>query len=114
MIDGTVFAREWEAAWNSHDLDRILAHYAPGVRFRSRKALPIVGVGDIEGLDQLRTYWSKALIQQPNLRFTVQQVFEGHQMLVLVYRNHNGVEAAETLRFDQELKVIEASACHGI
>ena len=32
------FASEWQAAWNSHDLSRILAHYADGVVFRSATA----------------------------------------------------------------------------
>lgn len=29
------FAEEWVAAWNSHDLDRILTHYADDVVFSS-------------------------------------------------------------------------------
>ena len=30
------FAAEWIAAWNAHDLDRILAHYAEGIVFVKR------------------------------------------------------------------------------
>ena len=26
-IDAQAFAEEWVAAWNAHDLERILAHY---------------------------------------------------------------------------------------
>jgi len=29
------FAREWYAAWNAHDLDRILSHYADDVEMAS-------------------------------------------------------------------------------
>ncbi len=34
-IDAAAFAREWLAAWNSHDLERILSHYATGIVFLS-------------------------------------------------------------------------------
>ena len=38
-MDYHAFAIEWEAVWNSHNLDRILAHYAEDVIFRSQKAM---------------------------------------------------------------------------
>ena len=106
------FASEWEAAWNSHDLDRILGHYAEDVVFRSQKAVTLVGNGEVRGKQSLRTYWGKALAAQPNLKFTVGDVYEGHDMMVITYRNHNDVQAAETLRFGAEGLVGEASACH--
>jgi ketosteroid isomerase-like protein len=34
--EAQAFADEWIAAWNSHDLDRVLSHYAPEVVFLSR------------------------------------------------------------------------------
>lgn len=110
--DAEAFAADWQAAWNSHDLDRILAHYAPEVVFRSRKALALTGAGEVRGLPALRAYWAAALAAQPDLAFRVTRVYAGHGMLVIAYRNHRGVEAAETLRFAPDGKVIEASACH--
>ncbi|SFI65186.1 YybH family protein [Albimonas pacifica] len=106
------FAEDWEAAWNSHDLDRILAHYAPDVVFRSRKAAALVGSGEVRGLEALRAYWGAALARQPDLAFTVTQVYAGHGMLAIAYRNHRGVEALETLRLGPDGRVVEASACH--
>ena len=38
------FARDWVAAWNSHDLDRILSHYAEDVEFRSPFVVALTGV----------------------------------------------------------------------
>lgn len=93
------FAREWEAAWNSHDLDRILAHYSDDVVFRSRKALVFVGDGETRGKAALRVYWEAALKAQPDLKFEVQHVFGGHKMVVIVFRNHRSQLAAETLQF---------------
>lgn len=111
-MDFHAFAEEWEAAWNSHDLDRILSHYADDVVFRSHKAVQLAGCGEIHGKPALRAYWSAALERQPNLSFVVVDVFSGHGMLVITYRNHRDVMAAETLRFGPSGLVVEASACH--
>lgn len=89
-----------------------MVHYKDDVVFRSAKAQVLVGQGTLNGKAELRAYWSKALARQPNLKFTVLDVFVGHEMLVLTYRNQNNLKAAETLRFASDGLVIEASACH--
>ena len=106
------FAAEWEAAWNAHDLDAVMAHYADEVVFRSNKAVPLTGAAEIGGKAALRAYWAEALRRQPDLRFAVEEVYEGPDMLVIAYRNHRGVRAAETLRFGPGGLVVEGSACH--
>ncbi len=111
-MDFDAFAKDWEAGWNSHDLDRILSHYSEDIVFRSHKAVRLVGGGEIRGKAALRAYWSQALELQPDLRFHVQDVFHGHGMLVITYENHKLVLAAETLRFGPDGLVVEASACH--
>ena len=75
-MDATSFAKDWEAGWNSHDLDRILSHYHEDIVFRSRKAIPITGGGLIHGKTALRDYWAAALQRQPDLHFRVQGVFD--------------------------------------
>jgi len=106
------FAAAWQDAWNSHDLDRIMHHYRDDIVFRSRKARDLVGSGEIHGKAALRDYWSQALACQPDLEFRVQQVFEGHDAIVIFYINHRGVHVAETLYFDSAGGVFLASACH--
>ena len=112
MMDYLAFAREWEEVWNSHDLDRILSHYRADIVFRSRKAAALVGTGEVRGLDALRAYWAAALERQPDLRFEIVDVFEGYEMMVISYRNHRGVLAAETLHFDADCMIYQASGCH--
>ena len=112
MRDAAAFAQGWAAAWNAHDLDAVMAHHAEDVVFRSRKAVPIAGTALIRGKAALRAYWAEALRRQPDLRFTVETVFEGPDLLVIAYRNHRGVRAAETLRFGPDGRVVEGSACH--
>ncbi|MGJ8621688.1 MAG: YybH family protein [Yoonia sp.] len=111
-MDHKAFAATWEEAWNSHDLDRIMAHYSDGIVFRSKKAAALVGNGKVKGKPALRAYWEAALARQPDLRFRVQSVFEGHQMMVMTYLNHRDVLAAETLYFDATGEVYQAAACH--
>lgn len=111
-MDYRAFADEWERAWNSHDLNRILCHYTDDVVFRSRKAVALVGAGELHGKAGLKAYWAKALQRQPDLNFSVCSVFNGHNMMVITYRNQHGVLAAETLMFNDEGRAYQASACH--
>ena len=41
--EATRFAREWVAAWNSHDLERILSHYADDAELTSPLVQKILG-----------------------------------------------------------------------
>jgi ketosteroid isomerase-like protein len=111
-MDVDEFTNDWERGWNSHDLDVIMMHYRDDIVFRSKKAVPLTGNGEIAGKPALRAYWAAALRQQPALKFQVEDVFVGHQMLVIVYRNHHDTLAAETLYFDDDGYVFQAAACH--
>ncbi|WP_299502762.1 nuclear transport factor 2 family protein [uncultured Roseobacter sp.] len=111
-MDFQAFAKAWQAGWNSHDLDRILSHYSEDILFQSRKAQALTGSGVIRGKAALRSYWAQALEAQPDLIFTVEDVFEGHEMMVISYLNHHGVLAAETLYFGADGLVVQAAACH--
>jgi ketosteroid isomerase-like protein len=95
------FAEEWEAAWNSHDVERILTHYTDDVVFQSpyvvhRFEEPI---GEVRGKDALRSYWGTGLEQQPDLHFTVEDIRVSVDTLVVNYRNHLGHGVSEVLRF---------------
>ncbi len=111
-MDYGAFAQDWQDAWNSHDLTRILSHYSAHITFCSPKAQVLVGTGVVQGKPALTAYWAKALAAQPDLAFNVQNVFHGHRMMVITYTNHRGVLAAETLIFDVDGRVVQASACH--
>ena len=111
-IDPWQFAQHWQDGWNSHDLDRIMAHYHAEVVFRSAKAQALVGKGELTGQDELRGYWAEALKRQPDLKFQVQDVFRGHEMIVLSYSNQKNICATETFYFNAEGLVFRAAACH--
>ncbi|AGL18617.1 nuclear transport factor 2 family protein [Actinoplanes sp. N902-109] len=95
------FTDEWVAAWNSHDLERILALYTDDVVFSSPKIVQFLGVesGQVRGKDQLRAYWSKGLALLPDLHFTVEDVRVSIDSLVINYRNERDHAVSEALTF---------------
>jgi ketosteroid isomerase-like protein len=105
--DAVAFAQQWVEEWNSHDLDRILAHYAPDVIFRSRVAARVIpeSFGVVRGLDALRAYWSAALAQVPDLHFEVVDICVGLDTLLIRFRNQVGAVRCEVLRFEDGLVV---------
>jgi len=109
------FAAKWIAAWNAHDLERILEHYAEDVEFASPYVAQIAGVasGKLTGKSALRGYWAKALAMLPTLRFTLTATLSGVGAMTLVYRGHRGT-VAETFHFDDAGRVRSALACYGI
>lgn len=107
------FAAEWVAAWNSHDLDRILSHYATDIVFLSPVAQKRVGDGRVVGIPALRAYWEQGLATQPELKFELLNVLVGHECLTVLYRNHRGQQAAETFEFGSDGKVVRSFACYG-
>ena len=109
-IDPWKFAQEWQDGWNSHDLDRIMAHYHEEVVFRSARAQALVGKGELVGHSELRRYWAKALKHQPELKFQVQDVLQRHEMLVMIYSNQDKNIATETFYFNTEDRVFRAAA----
>ena len=112
MIDPAVFANHWIKAWNSHDLEAILSHYAEDIVFLSPIAAARVGTGRVVGREALRAYWAAGLAAQPDLKFTPEQVLTGHDALTLRYANHRGQSVAETFEFGHDGKVVRASACY--
>ena len=112
MNDPQAFAEEWVASWNSHDLDRILSHYAADIAFLSPLAEKRLGNGRVEGLEALRAYWRSGLESQPNLKFVLENVLTGHRCLTILYTNHRGQAVAETLEFGTDGKVVRSFACY--
>jgi hypothetical protein len=99
------FAGRWVEAWNSHDVDAVLAHFVDDVVFTSPVAARVVpeSGGVLRGKAALRGYWSAALARVPELHFEVLGVYAGIEHVVINYRNHVGGLVCEVLRFDGAL-----------
>lgn len=107
------FAAEWVAAWNAHDLDRILSHYAADVVFESPVIRERLGKasGQVRGQGELRAYWAGAFKAFPDLRFEVLDVLPGIDGGAIRYFSHaRGCEVVEVFTFDASGLVARSAA----
>ena len=106
--------RQWIDAWNSRDLERVLALYAEDSVMTSEKiaALGFDGSGTLRGKDSLRRYWGKALTLVPNLRFELIDTFVSPDSVAVLYTNERGAKICEYLRFDADGRIVQGSANH--
>ena len=107
-----VFAHSWVDAWNSRDLERIVAHYAADAVVSSPFAASIVGEpsGTVRGKVAIRAYYAAALAAFPDLHFVVQGVTAGAASVAIRYRSVLDVAAIEVFEFDGEGKIARATA----
>jgi ketosteroid isomerase-like protein len=113
LTDPRALAEAWIADWNSHDLARILSHYADGVVFISPASIRITGdpSGRVVGKDALAAYWGRALEMAPDLTFTLRGVLCGPDAVAIRYHSsRTGAEVVEVLRFGADGLAVEAAA----
>lgn len=117
MIDADFarrFAREWVQAWNDHDLDAILSHYAEDVVFHSPR-IRVVTKRDVDflfGKAELRAYWGQALSLLRDLFFEVDQVLVGSDALTILYTNERSQYVGETFIFNDAGKVARSVSAY--
>ena len=104
------FAHEWVEAWNAHDLERILSHWADDCVFSSPFAAQVTGHATIHGRAALSSYWSAGLARSPDLHFDLHTVFLGADSLVLGYRNHRGQDVAEMIQLGEDGLAVRGAA----
>lgn len=108
-------ARDWVAAWDAHDLERIMAHYSDEVELISPVAARLLGLADgkVSGKAALRAYFKRGLGAFPELHFELKDVFVGLGSVVLLYANQNGTQTAEFMELAADGKVIRVVANYG-
>lgn len=111
-MDMNAFAHRWIDDWNSHDIDRVLSHYADTAEFRSPFAEQRTGDGVVRGKGGLRAYWEPALELRPALRFSLIRCFVGYRTVAIQYSDELGRQIVETLAFDEDGTVIFGSGCY--
>jgi ketosteroid isomerase-like protein len=101
------FAASWAKAWNAHDLEQVLSHFAEDAVFASPVAAQLIDGSDgvLRGKAALRDYWAQGLRRIPDLHFTVLDIYVGLSAVVINYRNQKGARVSEVLIFDGPLVV---------
>jgi hypothetical protein len=110
------FASDWIDSWNSHDLSRILSHYADDFTMTSPKIIQLADEpsGTLHGKAAVGAYWAKALQLIPDLHFELITTLVGVNSITLYYRGAQVRLAAEVFHFNQEQKVTQAFAHYSI
>src|SRR4029079_10145569 len=105
-------ANDWVAAWNAHDLDRIMSHYDDAVELTSPIAAELLGSSDgkVTGKANLRAYFQRALEVYPDLQFNLEDVLCGVKSVVLYYRNQKGTRTREFTATSENGKVARVIA----
>ena len=109
------FAKEWIAAWNAHDLERILSHYVDDFEMSSpliieRRMHPS---GVLRGKAAIRDYWALGLAADPPLRFELIDVHVGVNTVGILYRSVGRRRVIELLTFNEDQEVIRGSGLYG-
>ena len=105
-------ANDWVAAWNAHDLDLIMSHYADAVELTSPVAAQLLEPtgGKVVGKANLRAYFRRGLEAYPELRFHLEDLLCGVNSVVLYYTNQKGTRTGEFMELSAIGKVVRVVA----
>ena len=105
-------ANHWIAAWNAHDLDSIMMHYADEIELISPVAAQLLNRSDgkVSGKAALRAYFQRGLEAYPNLNFRLENMLWGVNSVVLYYTNQKSTLSAEFMELSASGKVVRVVA----
>lgn len=111
-IDTRAFANEWIDSWNSHDLDRILSHYAEDFEITTPMIKIALGIdsGTLKGRESIRKYWEKAFEIVPNLHFELIDITQSIDSIAIYYNAVFGKKAIEVMFFNETGKITKVIA----
>ena len=111
----TELAEDWVAAWNSHDLEQILSHYAEELEMRSPLIIQrgFSPTGVLKGKAAIRPYWAAGLAMTPPIRFELLGAYGGVNQVVIHYKSVGRRFVVEVLELDDQRRIVAGSACHG-
>jgi hypothetical protein len=109
------FANEWIAAWNEHNLKKILAHYEDDFEMTSPAIIELTGEpsGTLKGKTAVGEYWAGALQKFPDLCFQLQHVLCGVNSVTIIYQGVRGL-SAEVFHFSPNGRVARAFAHYNL
>ena len=104
----------WIQAWNSHDLAKIMSHYAEDVVLVSPTAARILNdpSGVVKGKHALRAYFKSGLEAYPNLKFDLLDLMWGLSSVVIYYLNQKGTRTGEFMEIDSNGKIVRVVATY--
>jgi len=106
-IDNNGFSKEWVDSWNSHDIERILAHYSDDFEITTPMIKIALGLdtGTLAGKQNIRKYWETALKKMPDLYFELKEVTSSVNSIAIYYKSVMDKMAIEVMFFNDQGKV---------
>jgi ketosteroid isomerase-like protein len=113
-VNDAALAARWYDAWNTRDVDAVMALYADDIEFSSPyiAALRIASNGVVTGKAALREYFDKALARAPEIKFNPESLCVGVRGHTLIYRNHRGERVAEHHQLNGVGLIVRAEATY--
>ena len=113
------FAKQWAAAWNARDVERVLGFFSEDTTFTSPTALAVVGAATVRGKAALRAYWTQAMSRIGTLHFTLDRVVwdaATRELAILYVSDVDGrtKRMSENLTFGEDGLVRSAEVFHGV
>ncbi len=107
-----VIAEHWIAAWNAHDLDAIMSHYADTVEFQADTVVRRWDRADgrLHGAAELREHFRRGLELAPTLSFTLEEVLSAPDGYAVIYRRDNGNRVIDVVELDVAGKAARVTA----
>ncbi len=108
-------AEQWIAAWNGRNLDAIMEHYAPSVRFSAPTVITRWNKADgvLIGIDALRQHFKRGLELAPNLHFELVDVLMGVDGMTIVYRRETGAFVVDVVLLNEDYQGVEVRVYYG-
>jgi len=89
LVHPQSFAERYLAAWNDHDVERILSFYDVKAEFRSPFAKLFVHAGLLQGTAAIREFFNETLRRRPGIRIELLEVFSGHDAVCIYARDES-------------------------
>jgi ketosteroid isomerase-like protein len=107
-------AKDWLEAWNRHDLEAIIAHYADDVRFEAPTVVVRWGKTDgvLRGKAELREHFRRGLELVPGLRFDLEEIFLSPAGYAILYRRENGNRVVDVVELNEAGQIQRARALY--
>lgn len=102
-MEAKKIAKEWIESWNSHNLEDIMKHYSEDIEITTPMLKLAAGIetGSLQGKEQVKAYWEKALTKIPDLHFELVEVTSGVDSVALYYKSVMNKMAIEVMFFDE-------------
>ncbi|MBK5277622.1 MAG: nuclear transport factor 2 family protein [Bacteroidia bacterium] len=110
-------ARLWLAAFNEHNLEKLLALYAEdAIHYSPKLKRHPESNGQITGKDNLRAWWKEAFDRLPTLQYKATSLTASSERVFMEYtrqvEGEDNMSIAEVLDFDGDL-IFASRVYHG-